>query len=159
MTACFSCSRWSFQVINHPLTACVPASPLQPSEGTEMPVRVSHKLDDVMVAVTGLIGVFQVSMISLSLNSLLPSDAIYGGIELGQHWLRQWLVASRHQAISQCWLIISEVLWQLPEGNFQNIPQLSITKISLRISHLNCHSNLSGDNELTLYMPNWLEET
>ena len=30
-----------------------------------------------------------------------------GDTDLGQHWLRQWLVAWRHQALNQCWLIIN----------------------------------------------------
>ena len=38
----------------------------------------------------------------------------YGHIKLGQHWLRQWLVAWWHQ----CWLIISEVPWISPEVSF-----------------------------------------
>ena len=43
----------------------------------------------------------------------------YDDINLGQHWLRSWLVAWWHQAITlnQCWLTISKVHWNPSEGN------------------------------------------
>ena len=45
--------------------------------------------------------------------------------------------------------MISEVLWQSPEGSLTiDKPQPSISKISLKITHLRFHSNLRGDNEL-----------
>ena len=42
-------------------------------------------------------------------------------MELGQYWLRLWLDAWQHQAITWTnhgWFLISEVLWHSPESNF-----------------------------------------
>ena len=51
----------------------------------------------------------------------------YGDSDLGQHWLRCWFVAWRHQAITWTNLIsISEVLWHLPESNFTVSGQTTI---------------------------------
>ena len=63
------------------------------------------------------------------MNSLWPtSDALYSDIDLGQHWLRKWLDAWLHQAIT--WtdvrLLISEVLWDSPESNFTVSGQATI---------------------------------
>ena len=72
-------------------------------------------------------------------NSLRPCD----DIELGQHWLRKWLVAYRHQAIT--WtnvrLTISLVQCHSTEGNFtrdtsaiihKNEPGNYLSKLSLK---------------------------
>ena len=48
----------------------------------------------------------------------------YGDAYLGKHWLRQWLVAWRHQplpATNQCRVAISELLWQSHDGNITYI--------------------------------------
>ena len=67
----------------------------------------------------------------------------YGDIELGQHWLRQWLVAWRHHAITWANVDLSR---------FNNILhetlQPSITKISSQFLVLKFNSNLPGANEL-----------
>ena len=75
----------------------------------------------------------------------------YGDRDLGQHWLRQWLVAWRHQAITWTNVDLSSVRFSY--SNHQRvIPQgktwSSITEISLKISNLNFDSNFPGANEL-----------
>ena len=71
-------------------------------------------------------------------NSLWPSDNIWHGIT----WstlvqVMAWCLMAPSHCLNQCWLIISEVLWQPPEGNFtKDIPQLPINKISLKITCL-----------------------
>ena len=59
----------------------------------------------------------------------------YGDIDLGQHWLRKWLVAWRHQAIN--W---TNVGWSSVKSSdihvraiSQEMPQPSITKTHLKI--------------------------
>ena len=75
----------------------------------------------------------------------------YGDIDLGQHWLRLWLVAWQHQAIT--W---TNVDWSSVKSSDINIraisqemSQPSITKICLKITCLKFHSNFPGSNELT----------
>ena len=75
---------------------------------------------------------------------------LYGDRDLGQHWLRQWLVAwRRHQSIN--W---TNVDWSSVKSRdihiraiSQEMPQPSITKISLKIMCIKFHSNLPGANE------------
>ena len=80
-------------------------------------------------------------------NSLCSRD-------LGQHWLRQWLVAWRHQAITWINVDWSSVtssgihIWAIS----QEMPQLSVTKIYLNITYMKFHSNIPEANELTLIM-------
>ena len=103
------------------------------------------------------------------LMSMMP----YGDIELGQHWLRQWLVAWWHQAITWTNVDLSSVRSSdnYLRANSQKTPQPSITKISLKITYryLRFHSNLTrgqwvkwciyyisqltspGDNELIVH--------
>ena len=76
------------------------------------------------------------------------------------------LMAPSHY-LSQCWLIISKVLWHSSGGNFikwylshhslvafiwgqfhKEIPQPPFTKLSLKIAHLKLNWNLPGANEL-----------
>ena len=78
----------------------------------------------------------------------------YGDINLGQHWLRQWLVAWRHQAITWTSVDLSSVRSSgiHLRAILQEIPQPSVTwvnEISLKISYLKFCSNLPGVNELT----------
>ena len=61
------------------------------------------------------------------------------------------LMAPSHY-LNQCWLIISDVQWQSPEGNFTEIHQPPTTKFSFKINHLKLHSSLPEANELTLVM-------
>ena len=75
----------------------------------------------------------------------------YGDRDLGQHWLRWWLVAWRHQAIT--W---TNVDWSSVKSSdihiraiSQEMPQSSITKICLKITNLKFHWNFPGANELT----------
>ena len=60
------------------------------------------------------------------------------------------LMAPSHYK-KQCWLIISGVLWNAPEGNFTGmlLLKISILNISLKIIILNLEPHLSGVNELT----------
>ena len=75
----------------------------------------------------------------------------YGDGDLGQHWLRLWLVAWRHQAIT--WTNVD-----LPSVRsigihlstiLQEILQPSITKISWKITFWKFLWNLPGTNELS----------
>ena len=72
---------------------------------------------------------------------------------LGQHWLRWWLDAWRHQAITG-----TNVDWSHVKSYdihiraiSQQMPQTSISKIYLKITCLKFHSNIPGANELTLF--------
>ena len=75
----------------------------------------------------------------------------YGDTEPGQHWLRYWLVAWWHQAITCTNVELSSVKsCDNPlRAISQEIPEPSVTKIRLKIDCLNSHSNLAGVHELT----------
>ena len=83
-------------------------------------------------------------------NSLLPSDAKWRhrfGSTLVQV-MACCLTAPSHY-LNQYWLVICKVQWHSFEGNFtREIPQPSITKIGLKITHPKFHLNLPGANEL-----------
>ena len=73
-------------------------------------------------------------------SSLWPSDII-------------WCLTAPSHYLNQCWLIISEVQVTFIihiRAISQKMPQPSITKIWLKITYLNFHSNLPGANELRL---------
>ena len=76
----------------------------------------------------------------------------YNDIDLGQHWLWWWLVAWWHQAIT--WtnddLSVRSSDIRL-RAISQEMPQPSVTTISLEISYPNFHSNLPGANKLIRY--------
>ena len=79
----------------------------------------------------------------------------YGDRDLGQHWLRQWIVAWRHQAIT--W---TNVDWSSVKCSdihiraiSQETPQPSITEICLKITYLKFHSNFPGANEFNWGIP------
>ena len=81
----------------------------------------------------------------------------YGDRDLGQHWLRQWLVAWRHQAIT--WTNV-DFPSAMPIGIhlstiLQEILQPSIIKLSWKINFLKFHSNLPGVNESTAIADIW----
>ena len=40
-----------------------------------------------------------------------------GDVNLGQHWLRQWLVGWWRHYLNQCWLIINDILWHSIQGS------------------------------------------
>ena len=91
---------------------------------------------------------------SLGLDELTHWGLVtpYGDRDLGQHWLRKWLVAWRHQAIT--W---TNVDWSSVKSSgihirsiSQEMPQPSITKICLKIRYLKYHSNFPGTNELKI---------
>ena len=87
-------------------------------------------------------------------NSLWLSDTIWWhrtGSTLVH--VMAWCPQAPSHYLNQCWLIISQVRWQSCEGNSQEIPQPSITKISLKIPYLKFHSNLPGVNELMSSSP------
>ena len=73
----------------------------------------------------------------------------YSDIDLGQHWLRKWLVAWRHQAIAWTNVDASSVrscthlrtLWK-------EALKVPISKASLNIEFLKLHPNPPGANEL-----------
>ena len=81
----------------------------------------------------------------------------YGDGDLGQHWLRYWLVAWRHHAIT--WTNVD-----LPPVRsigidlstiLQEILQPSIIKISWKITFLKFLWNLPGADELMAIQLNW----
>ena len=90
---------------------------------------------------------------AFTFNSLWPGDVIW--------WHRTgsilalvmacWLMVPSHY-LNQCWLIINQVQWESPEGNLQGIPQLSITKIRLKIIKWKFHSNFQGVNGLWFHV-------
>ena len=74
----------------------------------------------------------------------------YGDGDLGQHWLRWWLVAWWHQAIT--W---TNVDWSSVKSSdihiraiSQEMSQPSISNIFLKSTCLKLHSNFPGANEL-----------
>ena len=74
----------------------------------------------------------------------------FGNIDLGQHWLRQWLVAWRDQAITWTNVDLSSVGSSgihLREISSE-MPQPPFTKVSLKITNLKLIWNLPGANEL-----------
>ena len=66
------------------------------------------------------------------------------------------LMAPSHY-LNQCWIIVSDVPWHLPEGNFRrDIPQPSITAFSLKIdyikfNYIKFHSIFPGANEFEVW--------
>ena len=77
----------------------------------------------------------------LVFNPLWPSDSAWrhkSGSTLAQV-MACCLTAPSHY-LNQCWLIMSEDLWQSPDGNFTR---------GLKIAYLKFPSNLQGANELT----------
>ena len=76
----------------------------------------------------------------------------YGNKDLCHHWLRQWLVAWRHQAITWTNVDLSSVRSSdiHLRASSQDIPQPSITEIIWKTKYLKCHSNFPGANELML---------
>ena len=75
----------------------------------------------------------------------------YGDIDLGQHWLRQWLVAWCTKPLPKPILIyhITEVQWHSSGGILLEISQALISKIGLNITYIKFHPNLPGLNELS----------
>ena len=74
----------------------------------------------------------------------------FGDIDLGQHWLRKWLVAWRHQAITWTNVDLSSVRSSgiyLRAISYE-IPQPPFIKFSLKITYLKLIWNLPGANEL-----------
>ena len=65
----------------------------------------------------------------------------YGNRDLGQHWLRQWLVAWQHQAIT--WTNVDWSSVKFSDIHIraisQEVPQPSVTKIHLKITYLWFH--------------------
>ena len=74
----------------------------------------------------------------------------FGDRDLGQHWLRQWLVTWRHQAITWTNIDLSSVRCSgiHLRAISSEIPQPPFTKVSLKITHLKLNQNLPGANEL-----------
>ena len=75
--------------------------------------------------------------------------APHDDMDLSQHWLRQWLAAWLHQAITWTNIDFSPLgsnnihLWTIsPE-----IPQPTLTKITFKTIYLQFHSHLPGANE------------
>ena len=84
----------------------------------------------------------------------------YGYRDLGQHWLKQWLVAWRHQAIT--WINVD---WSSVKSSdvqiraiSQEMSQPSIIEICLKITCLKFHSNFPGANELTHHINSLVQD-
>ena len=74
----------------------------------------------------------------------------YGNTDLGQHWLRYWLVAWWQQAITWTNVDLSSIRSSVIHlrAILQKISQPTMIKISLKITYLKFRSNLPGVNEL-----------
>ena len=77
----------------------------------------------------------------------------YGDIDLGQQWLRWWLGAWRHQAITwtnvdlSSQLFSSIPLWMILQEKLMNL----ICYMYSKFTHLKSPSNLSEVDELTYH--------
>ena len=82
----------------------------------------------------------------------MPNDKT----EVGQHWLRQWLVAWQHQAIACINVDLSSVKSSNNRLRLisQNITQPSVTKTSFKITY---HSNFPGVKELIHWSLNTIQ--
>ena len=75
----------------------------------------------------------------------------YGDRYLGQHWLREWLVARRHQAITWTNVDLSSVRScsiHRKALSWEDL-KIAINKTRLKITFLESYSDLPGANELT----------
>ena len=77
-------------------------------------------------------------------------------IDLGQHWLRQWLAVCQHQTITWFNVELLCVLRHPPESDFTRCPQDSLCTIYLKITLLELWSYLQGANKLRVL---WMECT
>ena len=71
----------------------------------------------------------------------------YGDINIGQHWLRLWLVAPSHY-LNQCWCRTNGVLWYSTEFNFaasaQNInPRNGLDNYTFKITATSLRVNVN----------------
>ena len=111
---------------------------------------VTPPLDYCMVPTVWLPVEWQIA--SITTNRHLPTIILthcglvtpYGDIDLDQHWL----TAPSHY-LNQCWVIISAVQWYSSGAISQEITQLSITEMYLKITYLKFRSKLPGPNVLT----------
>ena len=76
----------------------------------------------------------------------------YSDIDLGQRWLREWIVACRHQAIIRTNVDLSSIRPSEIHlrAILQKISEPPIITISLKIIYLKFHSNLPGVNLLNI---------
>ena len=79
----------------------------------------------------------------------------YGDRDLGHHWLREWLVAWRHQPITWTSVDLSSVRSSdiHLRAISQEIPEPPITEFIWKIKYLKCHLNFPGANELSDQRP------
>ena len=92
---------------------------------------------------------FCTSLFSIVIASSLCLVPPYGDMELGQHWLRQWLVAWRHQAITWTnvdWSVRSHGI-HLGASSLEDLKK-TIKETRLKIAVLKWHPGLPGANEL-----------
>ena len=100
--------------------------------------------------------------ISCALTMEIPESCLthcglvtpFGSIDLCQHWLRKWLVAWRHQAITWTNYVDSSAIRSsgihLRAISQEILPQPPFTKVSLKITYRKLNRNLPGANELKL---------
>ena len=77
----------------------------------------------------------------------------YGDMELCQHWLREWLVAWRHQAITWTNVDLSSMRFDDIHLGALSLEDLKkpINKTRLKIAVLKWHPGLPGVNELMVH--------
>ena len=82
-------------------------------------------------------------------NSLWHSGIVtpYGDRDLSQHWLKKWLVAWLHQAITRTYVDLSSSDIHIMAIS-QEMPQPSFTKIRFKITFLKFHPNFPEANVL-----------
>ena len=85
------------------------------------------------------------------INSLWPNDAIWrqrSGSTLAQ--VMAWCLTAPSHYLNQCWFTFSKVHWHSFEYILQEMIELSITKISWKITFLKFLWNLTGANQLKI---------
>ena len=115
-----------------------------------------------MIVITKTKGLFLVILRPIHYSLLTHCGPVtpYGDRDLGQHWLRQWLVAWRHQAIT--WIIADLSSVRLNDIHHraisQGMPQPSNTKACLKITYLKYHSNVQGSMSWlpSILSPGWM---
>ena len=90
------------------------------------------------------------------MNSLWPSDTIWWHRSRPTlvHVMACCLTAPSHY-LNQCWVIISQVWWHSLRVISQEMLQISITDITLKMTNLNLEQHPPGANELTCYVLNY----
>ena len=114
----------------------------------QWPSNSIYRMSEIILS---LLGLYEITLplisTDLSHGSLVTP---YGDIGLGQHWLRWWLVAWWHQAITWTNVDLSSIMSAgiHLSAISHKIPQSLISEINWNIISLKFHSNFPGANEL-----------